>query len=267
MSENNETVNKSGEIVLAVTEAMENKAVIQQDPTPMTIMQTMVEQGADPDALGKMMELQERWEANEAKKAFDKAVAEFKKNPPKVIKDMENKQYKSSYVSIENLVTTVTSALSQYGLSTRWEYPETGNDAVRVCCVLTHEMGHSESVCFSAPPDTSGAKNPIQQLKSTSTYLRIMTFEAVTGIVTEYGSLNDDGDAAIDKPAISDEQATELQAMCTDAGMDDAKAQDYLVKLAKRFGISMYTNIRAENFEAAKEILKGAVKAWKDKQK
>ena len=46
-----------------------------QEPTPMSILAKAVEMGADVDKLTKLMDLQERWERNEAKKAFDAALA------------------------------------------------------------------------------------------------------------------------------------------------------------------------------------------------
>jgi hypothetical protein len=46
--------------------------------TPMTMLQLAVQQGADMDKLQKLMDLQERWERNEARKAFNRAFSEFK---------------------------------------------------------------------------------------------------------------------------------------------------------------------------------------------
>jgi len=46
--------------------------VIQAEPTsltPMTLINMAVSQGADTDKLKQLMDLQERWEANEARKA------------------------------------------------------------------------------------------------------------------------------------------------------------------------------------------------------
>jgi hypothetical protein len=44
---------------------------------------------------------------------------------------------------------------------------------------------------LSSPPDTSGAKNPLQQIKSAITYLEGATFQAITGIVAS--DEDDDG--------------------------------------------------------------------------
>lgn len=155
------------------------------NPVPMApanMLAMAVQQGADLDKLEKLMELKERHEQNEAKKAFNIAVAAFKKNPPVIIKDKTNQQYNSKYASKDSLVNTGNTALSDYGLNARWDVSQDDKNNVSVTCILTHELGHSESVTMKAPPDTSGSKNPIQQIKSTKTYLEIATYESVTGL-------------------------------------------------------------------------------------
>ena len=62
--------------------------------TPMVMLQMAVQKGADLDQMEKLMGLQERWEANEAKKAYVRAMNAFKANPPEIFKD--------STVSYEN---------------------------------------------------------------------------------------------------------------------------------------------------------------------
>ena len=51
---------------------------------------------------------------------------------------------------------------------------------------------------MSGPPDDSGKKNPLQQIKSTITYLEIATFEAVTGIAASDAG-DDDGNGTARK--------------------------------------------------------------------
>lgn len=159
--------------------------------TPMQMLSMAVAKGVDIDQLTKLMDLQERWEKNEAKKAFLDAKAAFSANPPAVYKDKDNKQYGSKYSSIGNLVNTVNEELSKHGLSTSWNVNQT--EGISVTCVLTHRMGHSESCSMTGPQDSSGSKNPLQQIKSTVTYLKISTFEAVTGIASLDGNADDDG--------------------------------------------------------------------------
>jgi hypothetical protein len=162
---------------------------------PMELLALAVSRGDDIEKIEKLMGLQERWQANQAKAAFTRALNAFKKDPPDVIKDMQNNQYGSDYSSLPNLANTVNPALALHDLSAIWK-PKQEQKDISVTCVLTHVDGHSEEVTISGPPDTSGAKNPLQQIKSTLTYLEIATFQAVTGIVARSACQDDDGNGA-----------------------------------------------------------------------
>jgi len=57
-----------------------------QQQTPMALIQMAVQANADPDKLGKLMDLQERWEAKQAADAFGQALADFQSECPPVHK-------------------------------------------------------------------------------------------------------------------------------------------------------------------------------------
>jgi len=133
-------------------------------------MQQAKAAGLEVAEMKEMLALQKDWEANEARKAFHSALAEFKKDPPQVVKDKLNKQYDSSYTSIGNMVNTVNEALGPYGLNARWDFPAPKNDEVICTCILAHRLGHEESVTLAGPVDTSGSKNPLQGRKSARTF-------------------------------------------------------------------------------------------------
>jgi hypothetical protein len=156
--------------------------------SPATILQLAVDNNFDLDRVSKLMEISEQWRKIQAERAFNVAIAAFKENPPEVIKDAKNSQYKSTYSTIGNLVNTVNPALGKHGLSTSWDIDQ--SSGIKVTCILEHIDGHKKTVSMTGPLDTSGAKNPLQQLKSTLTYLKVATFEAVTGVVAS----NDDDD-------------------------------------------------------------------------
>jgi hypothetical protein len=146
-------------------------------------------------------------EASAARRAYFKAKSEFKANAPKVLKDTDNKQYSSKYASEDALLNTINPALSQFNLEASYDFPKV-EEGMAVTCILTHELGHSESVTLPGPLDTSGSKNPLQQVKSTVTYLRKATFEAITGIAS--GSADDDGNLSEPIEYINADQVTEI---------------------------------------------------------
>ncbi len=67
------------------------------------IIKLAISSGADLDKLEKLLTLKERYDATEARKAFVKAMADFKKNPPDIYRDMQNKQFDSWYTSLNGL--------------------------------------------------------------------------------------------------------------------------------------------------------------------
>lgn len=176
-----------------------------ENATPMSMLAVAVQRGMDVATIAGLMALQKEWEANEARKAYATALAEFKANPPTVVKDKKNAQYDSMYTTIGNLVNTINTALSKHGLSARWDIEQ--DKGIKVTCILTHRAGHSESVSMSGPPDDSGKKNPLQQIKSTVTYLKIATFEAVTGTASADANVDDDGNGSSGKKEIEADPA------------------------------------------------------------
>ncbi|MEY4636531.1 MAG: hypothetical protein RJA55_2329 [Acidobacteriota bacterium] len=55
---------------------------------------------------------------------------------------------------------------------------------VYVTCYLTHSEGHTEALTLEGPPDTSGSKNPLQEMQSTASYLKRQSLLAITGTAT-----------------------------------------------------------------------------------
>lgn len=224
-------------------------ATITQTPvaiTPMEMLNSAITRGDSLDKLERLMDLNDRWEKAQAKKAFIEAKAAFKASAPVVTKDKTNNQYNSRYASIGSVVNAVNEALSKHGLDADWQFDQ--SNGIRVTCILTHVAGHSESVSLVGTPDTSGAKNPLQQIKSTLTYLKLATFEAVTGIATKEGNRDDDGNASGVASFISDEQVEELTALITETKTDIAK----FLEIGK---VESLSDITAANFSKAKALL------------
>lgn len=223
---------------LVKQEPLPLEATEREEITPMGMLQLAVSQGADIEKLSKLMDLQERWEKNEARKAFVAAMAAFKQSSIRIIKDKENKQYstnghKAMYVSLGSMVTTVTPFLSDHGLSARWDIDQ--SSGIKVSCIITHSLGHSESVSMVCPPDKSGAKNPIQEIKSAITYAKACTFESICGLASTDANLDNDGNGS--EPMIEAEVVKMLDWIENSRNEDELK-KCYItaVKLAQEAG-------------------------------
>ncbi len=167
------------------TELVELPKATQQAPTPALLLQMAVQQGADLDKLERLMALQERWEATEARKAYDAAFAAFKAEAVRIIKNRSvtaGPLAGKKYAELFSVVNAVTPALSANGLSSSWQITKDDKDWLEVTCTIKHSAGHSESVSMGGPPDVGGAKNPIQARASTVSYLQRYTLKAITGL-------------------------------------------------------------------------------------
>jgi hypothetical protein len=167
--------------------------------TPMHMLQMAVQQGADLDKLEKLMGLQERWEATQARKAYVIAMGEFKAHPPVLYKNKAVSYGQTSYnhATHDEVTGKVAAGLAAHGLSHRWNV-EQDPARISVTCTITHVGGHSESVTLSAAADQSGGKNAIQAIGSAVSYLERYTLLAATGLSTSEGS---DDDRIGTKPA------------------------------------------------------------------
>ena len=168
------------------------------ETSPFGMMLTALGRGASLELVESAMKLQERWEANEARKAFVKAMSDFKAEPLEIFKrkkvgyDTKDGGFVGyKHAELSHITDVVVPAMARHGLSHRWDLQQTGGRIV-VICTITHRLGHSESVSLDGTPDNSGKKNSIQQVASTITYLQRYTLLAATGLATK-DDADDDG--------------------------------------------------------------------------
>jgi hypothetical protein len=190
--------------------------------TPMDMLNKAVSQGADITILERLMALQERWEANQARKAFDEAMADAKAEIPAIVKNrkvsFETTKGKTEYrhEDLAEIARTVDPILSKHGLSYRWSTKSLVGQPIEVTCVVSHRSGHYEENTLIAGRDESGSKNAIQSIGSAVTYLQRYTLKSALGLAS---SNDDDGNAAGGKaasPLITDEQVMQLRDMLED---------------------------------------------------
>jgi len=165
---------------------------------PLAMVADAVQRGTDPATIKALMDLAERYEANEARKAFVAALTEFKNNPPEIFKsktvDFSTQKGRTHYkhAGLADVSSIIGAALSKVGISHRWETEQLDGGIIRVTAILTHALGHSERTPLQAKPDDSGNKNSIQAVGSTVTYLQRYTLLSATGMAVSDGA-DDDG--------------------------------------------------------------------------
>lgn len=164
------------------------------DNSPASMMLAAMDRGASLEQIEKMMTLQERWEANEARKAYNAAFSAFKAEAVRIVKNREvtdGPLRGKAYAELHSVVDALTPALSRHGLSASWKLTKDELQWMEVTCTLRHVQGHEESVSMGGPPDAGGAKNAIQARASTKSYLERYTLKAICGVAE--GGEDDDG--------------------------------------------------------------------------
>lgn len=178
--------------------------------TPADLVRYAMESGADLDRLERLMDMQIKWEANEARKAYHLAMADFKRNPPTIHKD-KHVEFRTDkgvtaydHATLGNVVDKVVAALAEHGFSHRWVPGRSEGGMISVTCVITHKLGYSEETRLEAGLDQSGGKNNIQAMISTKSYLERHSLLAAVGLATR-DTPDDDGRSA--------ERSNDVQAL------------------------------------------------------
>lgn len=236
----------------------ERRQVAVTGTTPSDVLRFAMQNGADLERIEKLMDLQARWEADQARREYTLAMTKFKADPIVIEKrklvefrtrDGDLTSYR--HAELSDVTDVLIPALANHGFSHRWDCVQEDGGIIRVKCVLTHERGHSESVSLFGAPDNSGKKNSIQQVASTITYLERYTLLMITGMATK--GMDDDGRGAGAKE--DDYDATDWYA-----AIDGAATRDDLDKIAAEIKAtpsipkSALRSIRAAWAARAKEI-------------
>lgn len=223
--------------------------------TPMHMLNQAVAQGANVDVLEKLMGLAERWERNQARKAFEAAITAAKAALPAITRNKAvdftgntGKRTNYRHETLDHVVETIRPVLEAHGLSFRFRTDVRDDGKVVVTCRIAHRDGYSEETSLPGPADVSGNKNAIQAIGSTVTYLQRYTLKAALGLAV---SDDDDGHGSGGNgggDAISDEQARHLFDLLNETGADTAR-------FCRFFRIPAVAALPAGRFDEATRML------------
>lgn len=221
-----------------------------QTPNPMQLIAQATAAGANPDTMERLFALQERFEANEARKAYTVAMAAFKSEDIVIEKNKavsHGNKHMFDHATLDHVCAVIRPHMTAQGLSWSWGTETLENGVVRVTCKITHVLGHREETSLEAENDKSGAKNAIQALGSAVTYLQRYTLLAALGLAT--GGQDTDGIAPADNSPITDEQAAYMDEALTESGTDK-------IKFCKAYKIGSISEMPAAKFERAMQRIK-----------
>jgi hypothetical protein len=157
---------------------MSTDLVVRHDVTPIEILQSAVDQGRDASQLEKLMDLQERWERNQAEKEFATAMHACQQDMPKVLRNAENAQTHSTYATLERVQESARPVYSKHGFSLSYGEADCPVASFkRTVCDVRHVGGACHRYHLDLPMDGVGPKgnaiggmNAVQGCISTTSY-------------------------------------------------------------------------------------------------
>lgn len=201
--------------------------------TPAEMIMAAVTGQADLDKVEKLLALQERWEANEARKSYARDFASAQAEIEPAIKKLPNKQTNSKYADLAGVIECAQPVYTKYGFSVKFnegDCPKEGH--IRVLAEVQHRLGHFENYHKDVPIDGKGIRGndnmtQIHGNASSFTYGRRYLMCMIWNIPTQ------DNDAQVVKePLITEKQLNQLLDLLAAKDLKEAKLLEYM-KLEK----------------------------------
>lgn len=188
-------------------QAPKTTAATEDTGSPANLLRIAIENKADVSQLKELMDLQDRWLAQKAKKNFLASISQFQADVPEIKKtkvaDYGQGKAKYKFADIADVDKAIKAPMQKNGLSKRWEVKDDA-DKLIVSCIISHVDGHSETTTMSSLKDNSPGKNEIQMRASAITYLKRYTMTSALGITTA----DEDVDGATPKVEPTDDEET-----------------------------------------------------------
>ena len=201
-------------------EVMPRTEVVQAEAG--SLMEVISRAASDPntdvDKLERLLSMYERITERSAKAAYTSALAEMQPRLPVinergriVIKEKgtENVISSSGYALWEDINEAIGPILHEFGFALSFRTGMADDGKVTVTGVLSHRDGHEESTTINLPHDSTGSKNAVQAVGSSTSYGKRYTTQALLNLT----SRGEDNDAA------SPEHVTTVSARARTSGL------------------------------------------------
>ena len=231
----------------------EQQLALREDQNVVTtdarsIMEVISRAAADPktdvDKLERLLGMYERITAQKAKASYTQALAKMQPTLPVIAErgGITNNAGKvqSTYALWEDINDAIKPILAEHGFALSFRTGQADGKII-VTGVLSHSDGHSEETTMHLPVDTSGSKNAVQAVGSSTSYGKRYTAQALLNL-TSRGE-DDDGKAG-GGGLISEDQVEKLFDIIKATKADTSKFCKYM-------GVAAVPDIRAKDFEKA----------------
>lgn len=195
----------------------------------LELLQQAVSAGTSPETLEKLVALQERMMAHDARSQFVAALSDFQARCPVIVKRKAVKDRGGrllySFAPLEDIIAQVRPLLCELGLSYSFDTETYDDGRLVVTCIIRHAAGHAEETVFSVPATQGHNTNAAQNAGIQMTYGKRYAFTGALGITT--ADTDEDGNSEKLKP-ISADKAADLLALVDEVG---ANLDQFLVYL------------------------------------
>jgi len=154
----------------------------------------------DIDKMERLLQMQERIVARNAKAAYSAAMSDMQRDLPTISKLGVNTHTEKTYGRWEDIHAAITPVLSDHGFALTFRTSTV--DKVTVTAVLSHREGHAEETSLTLPSDAGKGRNDVQAIGSSISYGKRYTACAILNI--NVGGEDDDGKAAHEPATITD---------------------------------------------------------------
>lgn len=244
---------EQGQLLIEVEDtkqAVPPLAVAPVGTEPGQLLALAVEKNLDIEKLERLMELQERWQKAQAKRAYVAALAKFQSVVPRLPKNkrvfFETDRGKTEYfyTPLSDIDEIIRPFMLECGLCKKWNILDTP-EGISVTCLISHIDGHTEAGDpMTAPPDDSGKKNKIQARGSTVQYLQRYTLIASLGLTSADSDIDGRLPMTGTGDAITEKQIADLKAL-----MDEVKVN--VPKFLEFMKVDAVADIRTGDYKKA----------------
>jgi hypothetical protein len=127
------------------------------EPSPLALLEKAISSGMDPDKLGKLMDLAERWRAGQAAEKFAEAIARFQAECPTVQKTRSSGgdgKFAYKFADLSDVMRVAAPILARHGIMVSFgTKPANNGRAVEVTCRVRVGTHVEETVIEVPIPD------------------------------------------------------------------------------------------------------------------
>ena len=183
---------------------MAETAIVQQRPAalalasvdPQALISQAIAAGAGIETMERLVALAREVRQMAARDAWYEAMARFQGECPSIyktrsatIRTRQGGSYAYSFAPLDEIKPKVDPVLAKFGLSARWTSPVIEPTKVTVECLVSHELGHSESSGPVTMPIIQGQEdtgaNPMQRVAIAMTYAKRYSLLNILGLAPE----------------------------------------------------------------------------------